>query len=141
MRTLLTEDMSCDMSCDMCTHNLYRIQTGLLSTIKVGVHDVAITSLKRSGNRAHTFLLSLKFLGGGNVWFSHMPAPSLQGNIVSMQHGCLLTAEEDVYGSYSRLLFKFFQAEGVMSGHSLFVGSADGNSEDTLKVCAHNLCL
>lgn len=42
--------------------------------------------------------------------------------------------EEDTFGSYSRLLLKYFLSEGVMCGHSLFVASASERGEDILKV-------
>ncbi len=42
--------------------------------------------------------------------------------------------EEDRYGSYSRLLMKYFLSEGVMCGHTLLLGSANENTEDILKV-------
>ena len=42
--------------------------------------------------------------------------------------------EEDTFGSYSRLLLKYFLSEGVMCGHALFVASASEKGEDVLKV-------
>lgn len=45
-------------------------------------------------------------------------------------------AEEDKYGLYSRLLFKYFQSEGVMCGHTLFLAGASGRTEDIVKVRA-----
>lgn len=45
-----------------------------------------------------------------------------------------LMLEEDTFGSYSRLLLKYFLSEGVMCGHSLFVASASERGEDILKV-------
>lgn len=39
-------------------------------------------------------------------------------------------------GSYSRLLLKYFLAEGVMSGHSLLLASASENPEEVIKVSA-----
>lgn len=47
---------------------------------------------------------------------------------------CIYCAEEDRYGSYARLLLKYFLAEGVMCGHALFVASASEQGEDILKV-------
>ena len=49
-------------------------------------------------------------------------------------HKCLFPVEEDVYASYSRLLFKYFLSEGVMCGHTLFLAGANGRTEDILKV-------
>ena len=37
-------------------------------------------------------------------------------------------------GHTARLLFKYFQAEGIMSGHTLFLASTDGQTENILKV-------
>ena len=37
--------------------------------------------------------------------------------------------EEDKYGTYAKLLFKYFLAEGIVSGHSLIVASQDSNCE------------
>ena len=45
--------------------------------------------------------------------------------------------EEDCFGSYSRLLLKYFLAEGVMCGHSCFVASASERPTDILQVCTH----
>ncbi|XP_064400311.1 elongator complex protein 4-like [Halichondria panicea] len=47
--------------------------------------------------------------------------------------GTVLLVEEDVCGSYSRLLLKYFLAEGVMCGHSLLLASASENPEDIVK--------
>lgn len=37
--------------------------------------------------------------------------------------------EEDKYGSYAKLLVKYFLAEGIVSGHSLIVASQDSDCE------------
>lgn len=42
--------------------------------------------------------------------------------------------EEDKYGLYSNLLFKYFLAEGVVCGHDLFVASAKEHPDNILKV-------
>ncbi|XP_030650258.1 elongator complex protein 4 [Chanos chanos] len=47
--------------------------------------------------------------------------------------GTLLLVEEDRYDSYSRMLLKYFLAEGVVSGHELFVASAGDRPEDILQ--------
>uniref|UniRef100_UPI00358F8723 elongator complex protein 4 isoform X2 n=1 Tax=Myxine glutinosa TaxID=7769 RepID=UPI00358F8723 len=39
--------------------------------------------------------------------------------------GTLLLIEEDAFGNYSRVLLKYFLAEGVVSHHGLFVASVD----------------
>ncbi|NXH13139.1 ELP4 protein, partial [Bucco capensis] len=41
--------------------------------------------------------------------------------------------EEDKYGLYSNLLFKYFLAEGVVCGHELFVASAKEHPDNILK--------
>ncbi|KFQ33658.1 Elongator complex protein 4, partial [Mesitornis unicolor] len=46
----------------------------------------------------------------------------------------LVFAEEDKYGLYSNLLFKYFLAEGVVCGHELFVASAKEHPDSILKV-------
>ncbi|KFO77039.1 Elongator complex protein 4, partial [Cuculus canorus] len=45
----------------------------------------------------------------------------------------LVFAEEDKYGLYSNLLFKYFLAEGVVCGHELFVASAKEHPDNILK--------
>ena len=42
--------------------------------------------------------------------------------------------EEDTYSSYARQLSKYFLAEGVISGHSIFLASAEPEPNDILKV-------
>ena len=46
----------------------------------------------------------------------------------------ILTIEEDPFGSYSRLLLKYFLSEGVMCGHALLLASASERGEDIIKV-------
>ena len=46
----------------------------------------------------------------------------------------VLILEEDTFGSYSRLLLKYFLSEGVMCGHTLFLASASERGEDIIKV-------
>lgn len=46
----------------------------------------------------------------------------------------LVFTEEDKYGLYSNLLFKYFLAEGVVCGHDLFVASAKEHPDHILKV-------
>ncbi|XP_055996297.1 elongator complex protein 4-like isoform X3 [Ostrea edulis] len=41
--------------------------------------------------------------------------------------------EEDVYGSYARLLLKYFSAEAAMTGHSLLLTSADQDPAQIMK--------
>ncbi|XP_072448692.1 elongator complex protein 4 isoform X1 [Chiloscyllium punctatum] len=47
--------------------------------------------------------------------------------------GTLLLIEEDSYESYSRMLLKYFLAEGIVSGHSLFIASAKDHPEEILQ--------
>ena len=42
--------------------------------------------------------------------------------------------EEDTYCSYSRLMLKYYVAEGVMSKHSVLVASADPSPTQLVKV-------
>lgn len=42
--------------------------------------------------------------------------------------------EEDRYDSYSRMILKYFLAEGVVCRHELFVAAAQDNSDDILQV-------
>lgn len=49
----------------------------------------------------------------------------------------LVFTEEDTYGLYSNLLFKYFLAEGVVCGHDLFVASAKEHPDNILKVKTH----
>ncbi|NWS20515.1 ELP4 protein, partial [Pachyramphus minor] len=45
----------------------------------------------------------------------------------------LVSTEEDKYGLYSNLLFKYFLAEGIVCGHDLFVASAKEHPDNILK--------
>ncbi|GCB74214.1 hypothetical protein scyTo_0003302 [Scyliorhinus torazame] len=47
--------------------------------------------------------------------------------------GTLLLVEEDRYESYSRMLLKYFVAEGIVCGHSLFIASARDHPEEILQ--------
>ncbi|XP_062405745.1 elongator complex protein 4 [Sardina pilchardus] len=47
--------------------------------------------------------------------------------------GTLLLVEEDRYDSYSRMLLKYFLAEGVVCGHELFVASAQDHPDEILQ--------
>lgn len=56
-------------------------------------------------------------------------------------HGCggILTdvsffSEEDRYDSYSRMVLKYFLAEGVVCRHELFVSTAQESPDDILQV-------
>ena len=45
--------------------------------------------------------------------------------------------EEDILGSYSRVLLKMFLAEGIMCGHALFLASASEDPVEMIKVQIH----
>ncbi|XP_071385832.1 elongator complex protein 4 [Centroberyx affinis] len=47
--------------------------------------------------------------------------------------GTLLLIEEDRYDSYSRMILKYFLAEGVVCRHELFVAAAQDNPDDILQ--------
>ncbi|XP_058858881.1 elongator complex protein 4 isoform X3 [Acipenser ruthenus] len=47
--------------------------------------------------------------------------------------GTLLLIEEDKYDSYSRMLLKYFLAEGVVCGHSLYIASSRDHPGDILQ--------
>ncbi|XP_028258180.1 elongator complex protein 4 isoform X2 [Parambassis ranga] len=47
--------------------------------------------------------------------------------------GTVLLIEEDRYDSYSRMILKYFLAEGVVCRHELFVASAQDNPDDILQ--------
>lgn len=42
--------------------------------------------------------------------------------------------EEDQYDSYSRMILKYFLAEGVVCQHELFLASAQDSPDDILQV-------
>lgn len=44
-----------------------------------------------------------------------------------------------MYGSYSRLLLKYFSAEAAMTGHSLLLASADQDPQLIVKVLYLNI--
>ncbi|KAJ7994701.1 hypothetical protein DPEC_G00252220 [Dallia pectoralis] len=47
--------------------------------------------------------------------------------------GTLMLIEEDRYDSYSRMLLKYFLAEGVVCGHELYVASAQDHPNDIIQ--------
>ena len=54
--------------------------------------------------------------------------------VYQYMHAHTHTAEEDTFGLYSRILLKYFLAEGVMCGHDIFVASAAEKPEHIVKV-------
>ena len=53
----------------------------------------------------------------------------LSGSITDHYPFFFFFAEEDKYGTYAKLLIKYFLAEGIVSGHSLIVASQDYDCE------------
>lgn len=47
--------------------------------------------------------------------------------------GSIMLVEEDTFGQYSRLILKYFLAEGVMCGHSMLLASASEDPSEILK--------
>ncbi|KAJ8919076.1 hypothetical protein NQ315_012060 [Exocentrus adspersus] len=68
---------------------------------------------------------------------------SIPGTTFSTQNGQLLTSsgvpsldsllEEDFHGLYSKILLKYFLAEGIVTSHSTFVASQDTNPSSIVK--------
>lgn len=50
---------------------------------------------------------------------------------------CASVAEEDRYDSYSRMILKYFLAEGVICRHELFVATAQDDPDEILQVWMH----
>lgn len=50
---------------------------------------------------------------------------------------CASLAEEDRYDSYSRMILKYFLAEGVVCRHELFVATAQDDPDEILQVWMH----
>jgi PAXNEB protein len=48
--------------------------------------------------------------------------------------------EEDLHGGYSKMLLKYWLAEGVVSGHEIFVASADVDPSEILTVSYFECC-
>ncbi|XP_049865345.1 elongator complex protein 4 [Pectinophora gossypiella] len=67
--------------------------------------------------------------------------PFVSSGIPSLDHivggglptGAIFAVEEDVLGTYSRVLAKYFLAEGVVCKHDLFIATADENPQDITK--------
>ncbi|XP_034825691.1 elongator complex protein 4 [Maniola hyperantus] len=77
-------------------------------------------------------------LGGtklkNNLAYVSSGIPSLDFIIGSgLSAGSVFLVEEDLLGSYSRVLTKYFLAEGVVCKHDLFIASADENPENIVK--------
>ena len=46
----------------------------------------------------------------------------------------MFLSEEDAYGTYARLMLKYYIAEAVVTKQSIFISSADENTEKLIKV-------
>nr|XP_009676776.1 PREDICTED: elongator complex protein 4 [Struthio camelus australis] len=84
--------------------------------------------LKEAESKEHAF----PYFNGHQ---SPLSKVNLKNNVCSggLAVGTLLLIEEDKYGVYSNLLFKYFLAEGVVCGHDLFVASAKELPTNILK--------
>ncbi|KAL4703385.1 hypothetical protein ACJJTC_011174 [Scirpophaga incertulas] len=58
--------------------------------------------------------------------------PSLD-YVVVYPSGAIFVVEEDVLGNYSRILNKYFLAEGIICNHKIFIASADEVPQDIVK--------
>ncbi|CAH0397276.1 unnamed protein product [Chilo suppressalis] len=47
--------------------------------------------------------------------------------------GAIFVVEEDLLGNYSRILTKYYLAEGIVCNHALFIASADDDPQEILK--------
>ncbi|XP_026765215.1 elongator complex protein 4 [Galleria mellonella] len=66
-----------------------------------------------------------------NLPFISTGIPSLDCVIGGgLPSGSIFAVEEDVLGNYSRVLMKYFLAEGVICKHDLLIASADENPKD-----------
>nr|XP_026491385.1 elongator complex protein 4 [Vanessa tameamea] len=86
----------------------------------------------------HKKSLSLSSINGtklkNNLPYISSGIPSLDFIIGGgLPVGGIFLVEEDVLGSYSRVLTKYFLAEGVVCKHDLFIASADENTEEIVK--------
>ncbi|XP_050362777.1 elongator complex protein 4 [Nymphalis io] len=86
----------------------------------------------------HKTSLSLSSINGtkvkNNLPYISSGIPSLDFIIGGgLPVGGIFLIEEDVLGSYSRILTKYFLAEGVVCKHDLFIASADENTEEIVK--------
>lgn len=69
-----------------------------------------------------------------NLSYVSSGIPSLDHVIGSgLPAGSIFVVEEDVLANYSRILIKYFLAEGIACKHDLLVASADENPEDIVK--------
>uniref|UniRef100_UPI00398F4833 elongator complex protein 4 isoform X2 n=1 Tax=Pristiophorus japonicus TaxID=55135 RepID=UPI00398F4833 len=90
-------------------------------------------SRARSGKRASA-PGTRPSLHGGQLLLLSTGVPSLDYLIGGgLAVGTLLLVEEDRYESYSRMLLKYFVAEGAVCGHSLFLASARDHPEEILQ--------
>uniref|UniRef100_A0A8V0Z3X3 Elongator complex protein 4 n=1 Tax=Gallus gallus TaxID=9031 RepID=A0A8V0Z3X3_CHICK len=82
-------------------------------------------------DRKHFNLFALNGEGDVTLWQGSTRSHTHTGGGLAV--GTLLLIEEDKYGVYSSLLFKYFLAEGVVCGHDLFVASAQDPPANIIK--------
>ncbi|XP_078536958.1 elongator complex protein 4 isoform X2 [Lissotriton helveticus] len=98
---------------------------------------VSVTSFKRTPRSGGGKLVSISgtrpSVRNGQLLVS-TGVPSLDHIIGGgLAVGTLLLIEEDKYNVYSHLLLKYFLAEGVVCGHSVFAASAEHDPNDILQ--------
>ncbi|XP_065177745.1 elongator complex protein 4-like [Sycon ciliatum] len=83
-------------------------------------------AFRRKGNRkASTTLPGCRPSPSNGLPVVASGVPSLDNLLGGGLHvGSCIAVEEDEFGSYARILMNLFAAEGVVSGHSLYVASA-----------------
>ncbi|XP_050676994.1 elongator complex protein 4 [Leptidea sinapis] len=91
-----------------------------------------VSSGFRKTTEAHPTVAGSKLKN--NILFVSSGIPSLDYVVGGgLPTGGIFGVEEDVLGSYGRVLTKYFIAEGVVSNHHLFIASADQSPEETVK--------
>jgi hypothetical protein len=58
----------------------------------------------------------------------------LTDNATVLNAAFVFILEEDKYGTYAKLLVRYFLAEGIVCGHSLVVASQDLNCEALVRI-------
>ncbi|XP_048727226.2 elongator complex protein 4-like isoform X2 [Ostrea edulis] len=95
---------------------------------------MAATSFQRKARVKPNQIVGTKPSLFNNQLLISSGVPSLD-NIIGggLAVGTVCLVEEDVYGSYARLLLKYFSAEAAMTGHSLLLTSADQDPAQIMK--------
>jgi len=93
------------------------------------------TSFKKKGSRGRAvYPPGTRPSLHNNQLLTSSGVPSLDNMIGGgIAVGTVFMVEEDTYGSYARQLSKYFLAEGVVSGHALFLASAEPEPNSILK--------